>query len=69
MVPTDQVPGDAAWSPQLSMDVSDIFHIRGRGIVVTGQLEGDGELHIGDTLLCEGVQCKVRKSGGAANQH
>jgi translation elongation factor EF-Tu-like GTPase len=40
----DQIPSDQAWSPQLWMVVSDIFHIRGRGTVVTGLLEGDGEL-------------------------
>jgi len=42
------------------MVVSDVFHIRGRGTVLTGLLEGDGELHVGDTLLCDGVQCKVK---------
>jgi translation elongation factor EF-Tu-like GTPase len=59
MSPTDRAPGDQAWSPQLWMVVSDIFQIRGRGTVLTGLLEGDGELHIGDTLLCDGAQCRV----------
>ncbi len=42
------------------MFVEDIFHIRGRGTVVTGVLQGDGELTVGDTLLCAGVRCQVK---------
>lgn len=39
-------------SPQLWMHVSDVFHISGRGSVVTGQLEGSGYLNVGDTMTC-----------------
>jgi elongation factor Tu len=36
------------------MDMADVFHITGRGTVVTGTLEGNGLLSVGDTMLCEG---------------
>jgi elongation factor Tu len=38
----------------LWMNVGDVFHIKGRGTVVTGLLEGNGGLRVGDTLVCEG---------------
>jgi len=30
--------------PRLWMTVSDVFRLTGRGTVITGQLEGDGQL-------------------------
>ena len=42
--------------PALWMPVDDVFHIKGRGTVVTGQLQGEGRLNVGDTMLCNG-QC------------
>jgi translation elongation factor EF-Tu-like GTPase len=41
------------------MRVEDIFHIRGRGTVITGKLDGTGELRVGDTMYCDGVRWKV----------
>jgi translation elongation factor EF-Tu-like GTPase len=40
--------------PQLWMSIENVFHIKGRGTVVTGRLEGYGLLSVGDTLVCEG---------------
>jgi translation elongation factor EF-Tu-like GTPase len=51
----NEPPMDAV-GPQLWMVVDDVFHIRGRGTVVTGQLQGDGQLSTGDTLLCDDGQ-------------
>ncbi len=45
--------------PQLWMNVADVFFIKGRGTVVTGQLEGNGDLRVGDTLVCEGQHWPV----------
>jgi elongation factor Tu len=45
--------------PQLWMTVSDVFHIRGRGTVVTGRLEGNGQLNPGDTMVCNGGRWQV----------
>jgi translation elongation factor EF-Tu-like GTPase len=50
-------PTDSA--PQLWMTAVDVFHIRGRGTVVTGQLEGQGWLTVGDTLVCDGDRWQV----------
>ena len=36
---------------QFSFWVDDIFSIRGRGVVVTGQVT-EGEVHVGDTVIC-----------------
>jgi translation elongation factor EF-Tu-like GTPase len=36
-----------------------VFHIRGRGSVVTGQLEGSVPLNVGDILVCEGASWQV----------
>ncbi len=44
---------------QLWMTVSDVFHIRGRGTVVTGLLEGNGQLNPGDTLVCDGLRWQI----------
>ena len=41
------------------MTVSDVFHIPGRGTVVTGQLQGSAPLNVGDTLVCEGARWPV----------
>jgi translation elongation factor EF-Tu-like GTPase len=38
-------------APQLWMTVSDVFHIKGRGCVVTGRLEGNFRLSVGDALI------------------
>ena len=45
--------------PQLWMTVSDVFQIRGRGTVLTGRLEGNGQLRAGDTVLCDGQRWQV----------
>jgi translation elongation factor EF-Tu-like GTPase len=44
---------------QLWMTVDDAFRIRGRGTVVTGQLQGNGELSVGDTMTCNGQRWQV----------
>jgi elongation factor Tu len=41
------------------MTVSDVFTIKGRGTVVTGRLEGTGQLNVGDTLVWEGQHWPV----------
>src|SRR5260370_3221358 len=41
-------------SSQLWMTVSDVFHISGRGTVLTGRIEGTGQLTAGDILACDG---------------
>lgn len=43
----------------LTMTVQDAFRIKGRGTVLTGRLQGNGELHVGDTLLCGGRHWQV----------
>lgn len=53
-----QPPMDDA-RPQLWMTVSDVFHIKGRGTVITGQLEGDGQLNLGDAVVCDGMRWQV----------
>ena len=45
--------------PALWMVVDDVFHIAGRGTVITGQLQGDGQLNLGDTLFCNGQNWQV----------
>jgi len=45
--------------PALWMRVEDVFHIRGRGTVVTGKLDGFGELRVGDTMHCDGASWRV----------
>ena len=54
--PFDYTPRSGVW-----MVVSDVFHIKGRGTVITGQLEGDGLLSVGDSAVCEGMRWKVSK--------
>jgi elongation factor Tu len=51
-------PADDA-APVAWMTVEDIFRIRGRGTVVTGQLQGTGQLSVGDTLQCDGQRWVV----------
>lgn len=46
-------------TPQLWMTVSDVFRITGRGTVITGQLEGDGQLNLGDAVVCDGMRWQV----------
>lgn len=43
----------------LWMIVDDVFHIRGRGAVLTGLLQGDGQLNLGDSLLGNGQSWPV----------
>lgn len=45
--------------PALWMIVDDVFQIRGRGTVITGELQGDGQLNLGDTLFCDGQAWQV----------
>lgn len=40
--------------PQLRMTPGGIFHVPGRGTVLTGRLEGQGVLTVGDDLVCDG---------------
>jgi translation elongation factor EF-Tu-like GTPase len=54
----DPLPSDNS-GPTLWMRVEDIFHIRGRGTVLTGKLDGSGELRVGDTMHCDGVSWRV----------
>jgi elongation factor Tu len=51
-------PIGQGWSP-LWMTVGDVFHIKGRGTVVTGRLEGNGQLNLGDTVVCDGLRWRV----------
>lgn len=44
---------------ELWMSVSDVFHIKGRGTVLTGRLEGEGQLNVGDVAMCEGMSWPV----------
>jgi translation elongation factor EF-Tu-like GTPase len=53
------MPPDGQNWPQLWMTVSDVFHIRGRGTVVTGLLEGNGLLYPGGSLVCDGIAWQV----------
>lgn len=53
------MPPMGAANPALWMAVEDIFHITGRGTVLTGQLQGDGQLSVGDALVCDGQRWQV----------
>lgn len=55
MPPFDYSPRPGVW-----MGVSDVFYIKGRGTVITGQLEGDGQLKVGDIAVCDGMSWKVK---------
>ncbi len=50
-MPTD---GPGAW-----MLIEDVFHIKGRGTVATGRLEGTAPVSVGDVLVCEGASWKI----------
>jgi translation elongation factor EF-Tu-like GTPase len=41
------------------MVVSDVFRIPGRGTVVTGLLQGNFPLNVGDAMECEGARWQV----------
>ena len=45
----------------LSMLVQDVFFVRapGKGTVLTGHLDGDGQLRVGDYLACDGTTYEV----------
>jgi translation elongation factor EF-Tu-like GTPase len=45
--------------PPTWMTAVDVFHIDGRGTVVTGRLEGYHELSVGDIAVCEGQRWQV----------
>ena len=51
----DQI-GSSLW-----MNVTDVFHIRGRGTVLTGKLDGQGQLNVGDYAVCEAGTWQVIK--------
>jgi len=53
-MPPPDVPEAGLW-----MHVSDVFHIKGRGTVVTGRLDGAGLLSTGDSLVCDGQRWPV----------
>jgi elongation factor Tu len=53
------MPPDGSSGPGLWMTISDVFHIPGRGTVVTGQLEGNFALNVGDILVCDGASWPV----------
>ena len=55
MPPFDYSPRPGAW-----MGVSDVFHIKGRGTVITGRLEGDVQVQVGDMAVCDGMRWMVR---------
>lgn len=52
-------PSDYSSRPGVWMGVSDVFHIKGRGTVITGRLEGNGQLNVGDIATCDGMRWKV----------
>ena len=47
------MPADPAGSADLWMTVTDVFYIPRRGTVVTGRLQGNVPLNVGDTLVCD----------------
>src|SRR5215472_1176278 len=50
-------PFDA--QPGVWMGVSDVFCIKGRGTVITGLLQGTGQLNVGDIAVCDGRRWQV----------
>lgn len=52
-------PFDYSPSPGLWMGVTDLFHIKGRGTVITGRLEGEGQLKVGDIAVCGDMRWQV----------
>jgi elongation factor Tu len=55
----DQVPPTGQPFSELWMYVTDVFQIRGRGTVVTGRLDGNGQLEVGDTAMVNGMTWQV----------
>jgi elongation factor Tu len=53
------MPPGGLGGPNLWMTISDVFRIPGRGTVVTGQLEGNAPLNVGDVLVCDGASWQV----------
>jgi elongation factor Tu len=53
------MPPGGLGGPNLWMTISDVFRIPGRGTVVTGQLEGNVPLNVGDALVCDGASWQV----------
>jgi translation elongation factor EF-Tu-like GTPase len=53
------VPPMVPNEPQLWMTVNDVFSIKGRGTVLTGRLEGNLPLNVGDILVCDGQRWPV----------
>jgi translation elongation factor EF-Tu-like GTPase len=53
------IPPPGPVEPQLWMTAENIFYIKGRGTVVTGELEGSGLLARGDKLVCDGLHWPV----------
>lgn len=53
------VPPGMASEPQLWMTIDDAFHIKGRGTVLTGRLEGNVPLNVGDIAVCGGQRWPV----------
>ena len=53
------IPPMGAEAQGLWMTVEDIFHIKGRGTVLTGQLRGDGLLNSGDTVICDDQSWRI----------
>jgi translation elongation factor EF-Tu-like GTPase len=46
--------GSGSW-----MAIDDVFHIKGRGTVVIGQLQGSAPVHVGDILVCEDASWEI----------
>lgn len=55
MPPFDDPPLPGVW-----MSVTDVFHLKGRGTVITGRLEGNGQLKAGDIAVCDGMRWTVK---------
>jgi translation elongation factor EF-Tu-like GTPase len=51
---TVNLPAMEPIGPPLWMTPNGIFHLPGRGTVLTGRLQGQGVLTVGDDLVCEG---------------
>ena len=59
-MPTDGPGGPGGPDgPDSWMTISDVFYIPGRGTVVTGQLEGNVPLNVGDVLVGPGGKWQI----------
>lgn len=47
-------------NPKFCMPIDDVFHIRERGLVVTGRIES-GEISVGDTVCFESADGRLIK--------